>query len=194
MFKILFCLLLLSLTLTTFADTKLSLMGSANFNTSDSDTLNDTDGVDDKGGVGFGVGMRALMGMTDQLFFRSGAGVVYKKYSYDYDTSGGLKGSQDSSFVYLNVPLTLYWKASPQVGFFGGTALQAKLGDDCNSSGNLPSCTNKGAQTLVLPAILGFDFSLTDSFGMELSYEYGLTETAKDLKVQTAVASILYHL
>lgn len=184
--------LILALTSLAHADTKLSVMGSLLYNSPDTKDIDDVDGIDEQSGVGFGLGMRALMGINDQLHFRSGAGIIQKK-GYEVD-SGGFKGNFDLSYVYLNIPLTLYWKASPQVGFFGGTALNAKLSDDCEASGDFDSCTSQNEKAIVFPAIVGFDFSFTDKIGMELSYEYGLTETAKDLRVHSAVASFLYHL
>jgi hypothetical protein len=183
----------LALTSLAHADTKLSVMGSLLYNSPETKDIDDVDGIDEESGLGFGLGMRALMGINDQLHFRSGAGIIQKKFSYKVDASGD-KGEFDLSFIYLNIPLTLYWKASPQVGFFGGTALNAKLSDDCDASGDFDTCTIKNEKTIVIPAIIGFDFSFTDKIGMELSYEYGLTETAKNLRVHSAVASFLYHL
>ena len=181
-------LLVLSLVFSSlgYADTKLSVMGSLTYNTSDTDNL--SSGVDEEPGTGFGLGLRALMGIDDQLHFRSGAGIVQKNFSYEFGNGGDV----DFSYTYLSVPLTLYWKAGPQVGFFGGTALNAKLDDKCEVSGNNFSCPDD--ETIVFPAIIGFDFSFSEKLGMEISYEYGMTETLKDTKVSSAVISLLYHL
>jgi len=186
MFRYAFALLI-ALTSIAQADTKLSVMGSLIYNSPEIDNAEETSDL------GFGLGMRALMGINDQLHFRSGAGIVQKKFSYKVNDSGS-KSEFDLSFVYLNIPLTLYWKASPQVGFFSGTALNAKLSDDCDVSGAIDSCIDLNEKAIVFPAIIGFDFSFSDKIGMELSYEYGLTETAKDLRIHSAIASFLYHL
>lgn len=167
------------------AETKLSVMGSVNYN---SPELEDIDNADEKSDMGWGVGLRALMGIGDQLHFRSGAGIVHKRFSYEVGST-----DFDLSFTYLNIPLTLYWKASPQVGFFGGTSLNAKMGDDCDASGNA-SCDVEDEAAVVMPAIIGFDFSFTERIGMEVSYEYGFTETAKNINVHSAVASFLIHI
>lgn len=181
-------LLVLSLVLcsVSYADTKLSVMGSLTYNTSDSDEL--PPGTDEEPGTGFGLGLRALMGISDQLHFRSGAGLVQKNFSYEFGNSGDVEFSN----TYLNVPLTLYWKAGPQVGFFAGTALNAKLEDDCDTSGTNFVCPDD--ETIVFPAIIGFDFSFSEKLGMEVSYEYGMTETYEDTTVNSAVISLLYHL
>ncbi len=175
------------------ADTKLSLMGSFLYTGPDTNNIKTSTVTDERSELSFGLGMRALMGLQDQLFFRSGAGIISKKFSYQTQSISG-RVDNDFSLLYLNLPLTLYWKASSQVGFFGGTALNAKLSDDCHASGSGNSCTQNKVNAVVFPAIVGFDFSLLDKVGIELSYEYGMTETAKDLRVHSAVASLLFHL
>jgi opacity protein-like surface antigen len=176
------------------ADTKLGIMGSLVYNTSETDDLNGTS-VDENSEVSFGAGVRALMGINDQLFFRSGAGIIQKKWSYEASATG-VNGSADYTMLYFAIPATLYWKASPQVGFFGGTSLQAKLSDDCKGSGAFSgsSCDLKKQKSVVLPAVLGFDFALTDQISMELSYEYAIMDTAKDVKVSSGLVSLVYNL
>ena len=105
-----------------------------------------------------------------------------------------VEGDLEASITYLNIPLTLYWKASPKVGLFGGSALNAKLSDDCEASGDFEDCTLKDPESLVLPLILGFDFSFADRFGIEASYEYALMDAVEATKVSSAVVSFLYHL
>jgi hypothetical protein len=185
--------LTLAFTSLAHADTKLSVMGSLLFSNPEVDNFGSATVADEKSGTGFGLGMRALMGINDQLYLRSGASVVQKKFGYEIDEAGSNQNN-DISLTYLNIPLTFYWKASPQVGLFGGTALNAKLSDSCDYSGTSNSCMKNKMKTLVFPAIIGFDFSFTEKIGMELSYEYGASETAKSLKVHSAIASFLYHL
>ncbi len=178
---------LIAFTSIAHADTTLSLMGSLNYNNPDPDEST----YDGKSGGGAGVGLRALMGISDQLLFRSGGGLVYKKFTVE--SNGASKGDFDFSFTYLSIPLTLYWKASPQVGIFGGTSLNAKMNDSCDANGDFDTCEIDEEKAVVFPAIIGFDFNFTERLGMEISYEYGMTETAKDLKVHSAVVSLLYH-
>ena len=185
--KTILATLLLVLTFVAEAQTKLSVMGSLNYNAPE---VRDVGGVDadEKSDVGFGLGLRALMGITDQLAFRSGAGLVYKSFAFEVGDS-----EYDLSFVYLSIPLTVYWKTSNTVGLFGGSSLNAKFSDDCDTKGDADSCDVKDERALVFPLILGLNFNLTDSLGMELSYEHGITETADDIKVHSAIASLLYH-
>ena len=179
---------------TAIADTKLGITGSLVYNTSETDELNGTS-VDEGSEVSFGAGVRALMGINDQLFFRSGAGIIQKKWSYEASATG-VNGSADYTMLYFAIPATLYWKASPQVGLFGGTSLQAKLSDDCKGSGSFSgnSCDLKKQKSIVLPAVLGFDFAFTDQISMELSYEYAIMDTAKDVKVSSGFVSLVYNL
>lgn len=189
-------LFLLSLILTfhhAFAETKLSLVGSLLYTSPDTNKIKNSTVTDEQSDLSFGLGMRALMALRDQLHFRSGAGVISKKFSYQAQSTSA-KVDNDFSLIYLNLPLTLYWKASSQIGLFGGTALNAKLSDDCHASGSGQTCTQNKVNAVVFPAIVGFDFSLVDKVGIELTYEYGMTETAKDLRVHSAVMSLLFHL
>jgi hypothetical protein len=175
------------------ADTQLSVSGSILFSNPDTNDLSGTTVTDEYSGLGVGLGMRALLELKDQLHFRSGASIIQKRFSFE--TQGiGKNVNKDFSLIYLNLPLTFYWKASPQIGFFGGTALNAKLSDNCHESGGSHSCTPNKIKAVVFPAIVGFDFYLMEKLCLELSYEYGLTETAKDLKVHSAVASLLFHI
>ena len=186
--------LLLALTLlfssVALADTQVSLMGSLNFNTPDTTDVDNAD--DGTSAGGWGAGIRALMGMSDQLYFRSGVGFVQKNFSYKVD-GNGKSGKRDMQYSYLNIPLTFYWKASPRVGFFLGTALYAKLDQSCDGTGDYKDCSGSRSRTIVYPGIIGFDFNLTRKIGMEVSYEAALSETSKNIKVNTTVLSFLYH-
>ena len=174
------------------ADSKMGLMGSLLFNTVDIDGPASST-LEDKSEIGFGVGMRALLTLNDRLYLRTGAGIVKKAFSLETDTPAA--GNIDVSLIYLNIPATLYLKASPQVGIFAGTAINAKLSDDVSSSGSLSGLDKdaKDTESMVFPAILGFDFMFNDQISLELSSEYGLMEPAKDLKVSSLVTSLVYN-
>lgn len=181
---------ILAFTSLVHADTKIGIMGSLLYN------VPETDGsqyVDEESELGYGIGMRALVPLTNGLSLRTGAGLVYKQVSFDVKTAG-IKGSADLSFLYLNIPATLYLSGmNERFAIFGGTALNARLSDDCDGSGALKACDDVDAKTLVLPIILGFDFIFNESLSMELSYEYGIMEAAKDLKISSAVLSLVYN-
>ena len=150
-------------------------MGSYNYNVAEIDDINGVEVNDDSKG-GFGIGMRALLPLNDRLYLRTGAGLVQKNISYSLGSSNA-----DASFTYLNIPATLYL-GGEKVGLFGGTALNARMDDNCDGDGVFRSCEVKDAKTLVLPIIIGFDFNLTKNLGMEFSYEYGIMEAAKNIK------------
>lgn len=170
----------------SIADSKIGIMGSALFNAPEIDDIDGVE-VDEESKASFGIGMRALLPLNDRLKFRTGAGVVQKNFAYE--VTGG---EADVSFTYLNIPLTLYL-GGERVGLFGGTAINARMEDDCDGDGTLSSCDVKKEKTLVLPLIIGFDFNLTQNMGMEFSYEYGIMEAAKDIKISSAVFSLIYN-
>lgn len=188
-------ILCLILSFNTFADTKLGIMGSIFYNTSDTEDIDEVDGISEESAASFGIGMRAIMGINDQLHFRSGAGLIQKKWTYEVDYLG-VKSDIDASITYLSIPATLYWKASPQVGLFGGTNIQAKLDDDVEADGDLDDADLdlEKVKTVVLPLVLGFDFSFNEQLSMELSYEYGIMDTVEDTKVSSGVLSFVYNL
>lgn len=189
--KIFFLLMTFFLITQVHADTKLGVMGSVLYNVPDFAEMGGYSNVDNKSETSFGLGMRALMGIKDQLYFRSGAGIVQKKISVDFKV-GGFDSDATFTNTYLAIPLTLYWKASPQVGLFGGTSLYALLNDDFK--GDVDFADRANTETLVLPVVLGFDFVFTEKMSLELSYEYGIMESSKDLKVSSALASFIYNI
>lgn len=186
-------ILSLFLSIPAFAQPRLGMMGSLLYNVPET-KLDDTQGVDEESKLGFGIGMRALVPIVSGLYLRSGAGLVQKNVSYEF-TMAGAKGQADFSFTYLNIPVTLYFSGlDEKFGIFFGTAIQAKLSDDCNASGALDACEAVNEKSLVFPTVLGFDFSFAKNFSIELSYEHGFMETAKDLKVNSAILSFIYNL
>ncbi len=195
MFKLLFSALLITTSI-AHADTKVGLFGSLLLSTTENDVVDDIDGSDEISKWSGGLGMRALVGLNDRIYVRTG--IAYIKKEFEYDFNGTQKGNQRYSFAYLSIPATVYIKASPQLGIFGGTALQAKFDDGCNGSYSdgttTTGCKIEDDNALVMPAILGFDVVLTDHISAEFSYEYALMETMKDTKVSSAVASLIYNL
>ena len=67
------------------------------------------------------------------------------------------------------------------------------MDDSCSGSVSAVECQVRDDNSLVLPAILGFDVAFSDFLSMELSYEFGVMETMKDTKVSSAVASLIYN-
>ncbi|HXH74179.1 MAG TPA: outer membrane beta-barrel protein [Bacteriovoracaceae bacterium] len=183
---------LLTISTTLHAQSKIGVMASFLYNGPEIDT--NADDINEESEIGYGIGMRALVPLTSGLNFRTGAGFIEKNVSYEVDFAGTKSGA-DLSFLYLNIPLTLYLSGlDEKFGVFGGTAIQALLSDDCETKGVAGSCRNIDEKTLVFPIVLGFDFSFTQTLSMELSYEYGVTHAAKDLKINSAVLSLVWNL
>ena len=174
-----------------WSDTRVGLYGSLLYNVPEVEVSGGNQ-VDENSEFGFGAGVRALMGLNDRWYVRSGAGLVYKKVSAEI-SNGSETTNTDLSWLYLNIPATLYLKASPGVGIFGGTALQARLGDSCNSDGATNKCAFKNEKSIVLPFVLGFDFNFNEAITLEISYEGGLMESTDDVKVGSAVMSLIYN-
>lgn len=178
------------------ADTRVGVFGSYLWNNPVNNNFDNIQGAEADAQGGFGVGLRALANLTDQFLLRTGAGIVQKSARFEFSDSA-VNGSSEYNVTYLSIPATLYVKASPQFGVFFGTALQAKLDDSCKGSisagGTSTKCQVQDAGSLVMPAILGFDWAFTDHLSLELSYEYSLMNAVKDTKIHSAVASIVYN-
>ena len=194
MLKIIIASMLMLISL-AHADTKVGIMGTALLSTTENDKVDDIAGSDEISKWTWGIGMRALVGLNERVYVRTGIAYIQKEYDYEYN--GALEGSHNYSFAYISIPATLYIKASPLLGIFGGTAFQAKFDDGCKGSYSdgvtKTQCKIENDNTLILPAILGFDFVLTDHISAEFSYEYALMETMKDTKVSSAVGSLIYN-
>lgn len=195
MFKILVVTFLV-LSSVAHADTKVGFMASMLWNTTQNDKIDDIEGSEEEPRFNPGGGFRALVGLNDRLYLRTGASIVGKAFRYNFD-GPLITGAQSYVFTYLSIPATLYIKASPQFGIFGGTAIQAKLDDKCTGSYSDGTTTTKcrveDDNTLILPAIIGFDVVLTEKFSFEFSYEYALMESMKDTKISSAVGSLVYN-
>lgn len=196
MFKILIASFLI-LASVAQADTKVGVMGSVLWNTTQNDQVDDIEGSEEESRASAGFGIRALVGLSDRVYLRTGATIIQKKVEFDFPGPNQI-GSHTFLFTYLSIPATLYLKASPQFGIFAGTALQAKLDDKCEGAyrdggTTLVKCQIEDDNTLVLPAIIGFDVIITEHISAEISYEYALMEAFKDTKISSAVASLIYN-
>ena len=183
-------ILMLIPTIAFSAENKLSLMGSLLFNNTDTDGLDSA--VDEESTFNFGVGVRALIDINSELFFRTGGQVIQKSSKYDINVSG-FDGSFTATMTYLSVPLTIYKSFNEKFGVFGGVALQAKLADSAKSTGDFQKGEVDKKKNLVYPLVVGMDINLNEQIGLEFSYEYPLSESYKDVKVSSLIGSFLYH-
>lgn len=175
------------------ADAKIGLMASFLYNVPDKDESGPLDSVSETSKPGWGFGMRGLVPLSNNVYFRSGAGLAQKFVGFEAEAANQ-NNKADLSFLYLNIPATFYFTGMDQkLGFFGGTALNARLTDDCESDGPTDLCKNFDPSSIVLPVVVGFDFIFHENFSMELSYEYGIMNTARDLKVSSAVLSFILN-
>jgi hypothetical protein len=183
---------LLSIT-SAVADSKMGVMASFLYNVPDvktSGALEDTTG---NSKMGYGIAMRGLIPLSNSLYFRSGAGFVTKNFGYEGKDAAS-SSTVDLSFIYLNVPLTFYVTGMDEkIGVFGGLNLNARLGNSCKSSAAIDLCKNYDPKPMVFPLVFGFDFIFSKVFSMELGYEYAVMDTARNVKVSSAVLSFIYN-
>ncbi len=187
-------LLLCLLSLPALAiDGKFSAMVSVLGTKPDIDGVDELGGVDEKFGMTGGIGMRALLKIHDAFNFRTGLGIRQKDLNYDVETAAG-DTEVEGTLTYFSLPLTLHFPVQEDlVGFFIGSAADLLIDDECEVSGATDDCTLEDEKSAVFPLVVGFEVSPTDRWGFELSYEHGITESAKDTKTHSYVGSFLYH-
>lgn len=135
--------------------------------------LKNSGGVDEKYNTTAGAGVRALWGLNDSgLSLRSGLALRHKRAEFYI---GGIDSTLD--YLYLSVPFTLHYivatKSTTKFGFFGGVGASILIDDYADVDGKDESYVY--GKTLVMPLIVGFDVMLGENWGVEASYEYGLT-------------------
>ena len=144
----------------------------------------DAGSVDEEYSATIGGGVRALWGLNDSgLSLRSGLFLRQKDAKFE-------AGSVDFTleYLYLSVPLTLHYMfatdGGTKAGIFGGAGADLLIDDDCDVDG-ATSCDYDDGNDVVVPLIIGFDLMFTEKWGMEVSYEHGLTEVDDDVKLNT---------
>lgn len=131
---------------------------------------------------GFEFGMSAIIPLQGQLFFRTGAGFLQKNSTLK---AGG--NAYDFNMTYLQIPATLMYDLTPQVGLYSGLNIDLKINDECETSGG--SCTVGGAKTIVMNLPIGARYNLAGSHYIEGDLELGLTDLARSTKLSNALAA-----
>lgn len=160
-------------------------------NMSKPDVDGSTGGVDEEYSTSVGAGVRALWGLNDSgLSLRSGLALRQKEAKFD-------AGATDVTleYLYLSVPVTLHYMLSSttatKVGFFGGLGMDVLIDDDADVDGN--NSDYDDGSSFVMPLIIGFDFMFNENWGLEASYEHGLTEVDDDVKLNSFVLGGYYQ-
>lgn len=192
--KFLFLFLMTATSLIHAKENKISLTASMLYNApeADSDYVN----VQEGNTFTYGLGVRALVDINSTLMFRTGAQLIYKNIFLDYEVIGS-DVEFDQTLTYLSLPVSLYVSMNDNVGFFGGFLFQTKISDSCSANGisitSSEVCNEAKGKDIVTPLVVGVDFNLGSSFGMELSYEHPIGDSSKDIKVKSLITSFLYH-
>lgn len=145
-------------------------------------TVYDADNVSFNRAFGFEGGFQAFIPLSGMLSFRTGAGLVQRNSSLD--TNGS---DIDVTFLFLELPATLYFEAGDSFGFFGGLNFDLKLSGDC-SGGGTTSCSPKEPKTLAFNFVVGPRINLGGPHNIEIPLEIGMSEIFKETKISNSFA------
>lgn len=171
-------LLVLILSTSALAETKFSLGGGVNLNTVD--TEGDLGDFEEEVSANLAVAGKAEVDLNEQWLFRTGLWLQEKSAELSYDKSG-IDGSIKINTIYLSVPLNVQFKATPEIGIFGGYVADIRINDYCNADGDFDNCSlNNDTKSLVHNATLGGSFSVNEKLNIDVSWQQGLTDVYKD--------------
>lgn len=129
-------------------------------------------GTDYSRDFGLEAGITALYQFQQNLGLRTGAGFVGKNSSLS---------SRDYSLIYLEVPATLMFRASPSVQLFGGLNLDFNISKKCVAAGGGSCGVNANSVVVNLP--LGARVRAKGPHYVEPILEFGLTDIASGVEM-----------
>ena len=149
----------------------------------------DTAGSDVDGVAGYYAGILGFIEAGDDSYFRTGVFLSQRKFESDLGANSTLEGTLTS----LDIPLTYMFMFSEYAGVYGGLKLGLNMSDDCSISNSAATC-DADAESLYYAADVGGHFRFVPNFGLEVDFNMGLSDIAKDVKLETALAVGLFYL
>lgn len=129
-------------------------------------------------GTGFFAGVLGFMEMGDGMWMRAGAVAGRRMTEFTIGTT-----KLEYEITTIEAPITGMYMVNEMVGFFGGMRVGLNAGDDCSSnSATACSTNNTDFETLFYAAEVGGHFRFTPNFGVEVAYDIGLSDIAKNTK------------
>ena len=140
-----------------------------------------TAGTSVDGGTGIYAGLLGFMDIGDEHYVRGGLLLSQRKYNA---TSGAVRF--DIETLNLDAPITYMILLNDMFGLFGGAKVGINLSDKCDSNTPAVSCS-ADTETLALAAEVGGQFRFTPNIALELVFNLGLTDIAKDTKWSNSI-------
>jgi hypothetical protein len=137
----------------------------------------------------FDGGILGVVPIAGQFAFRSGF-LATQRYA---EVSPTNQGTIDVNFVYVDVPVTLMFLATPTAGIFAGPVIAMNVVKDCSASNAGGSqCTN--VKSVAFPLTIGIQARLFGQVGAELYYENTSGNLADHISNYTSVGgNILFY-
>lgn len=136
----------------------------------------DVAGTSADGGTGIYAGLMGFMDIGDEHYVRGGLLLSQRKFS---STTGTL--NIDFETLNLDAPITYMVLINDMFGIFGGAKIGINVSDKCESNSAAVSCSTN-TETLTLAAEVGGQFRFTPNIAVELIFDLGLTDIAKQTK------------
>ncbi|MCB9026938.1 MAG: hypothetical protein H6625_11505 [Bdellovibrionaceae bacterium] len=141
------------------------------------------------GKAGYQLGVLGFIDVVEDSFFRTGAIVSNRKFDADLTATVSL----DAELMSLEVPITYLMMFSDYAGLFGGLKLGLNLSDKCSVSDASFKC-DMDPESIFYAANVGGHFRFVPDFGIEVEYNLGLSDMAKDYKLKNSLGVGIFYL
>lgn len=140
--------------------------------------------LDWNAGTDFYAGVLGFIEAGGDGYFRTGA--LISQRAYDLDLSATV--NYEAKLTAIDVPLTYLMMFSEYAGVYGGLKLGLNISEDCSASGTTLTCTKPDAEGMYYSASFGGHFRFVPNFGIEVEYNLGLSDIAKDTEYKSSLA------
>lgn len=188
----LLCLMTFLMVSTAQAESKFYLGAGFNFNIVKTEE-NLGSGIDEEVSADLTIAGKLETTINEDWLFRTGLWLQEKSAQFSVD-SNGIEGDLTINTIYLSIPLNLQYKASNDVGIFGGYVADLRINDYCDADGDFDDCwLEKDSESIVHNATLGVSIKGSERWTVDLSWQQGLSDVIEDgYKTHTFQAMAFY--
>ncbi|MCB0356484.1 MAG: outer membrane beta-barrel protein [Bdellovibrionales bacterium] len=154
------------------------------------DVEDSTNTVEFNNKSGFYAGVLGFIDTGDGGYFRTGALLGQRGFSYDVSSSV----TDVYKITYLDVPLNYLFMFNEYAGIYGGLKLSLAVSDSCDVEGGSGICNLDNVEGMAYAASVGGHFRFVPEFGIEVEYDLGLSDVAKDVEWKSSLTVGAFYL
>jgi hypothetical protein len=143
-----------------------------------------------EGELNWKFGLAMAFELVPNVRFKTGA--IYNERHVDFK----VKGTTDKikyNFAYVDVPANVQYNINEMFGIYGGLVIGINVNDKVNAPAGYSVSSDQDVKALIPLADAGINFMFSDMIGIDLYYERGLGDYAKDVKdFSTFGANFIY--